>query len=271
MTRRPRAGQSGARKTGLCPAPRSVRRARVLARVAEDGADSRRGAYPRPERRAGSAVAIPLEIVPELRWHLERFAEPGDSGYVFVGPKGGRPRRNNFRVVWAKACQDACISGVHFHDLRHTGNTLAAATGASLRELMERMGRSSPRAALIYQHASKDHDEAIAKAVGRCSRPSGSSEPGGRSHAAGTEAPRRVMTMRYAAKRYGPDLRFLIGAGDGNRTRMTSLEVCRLRSDHTAHLALQGSASDRETPLITVVNGTLMDGDQARAADGPWG
>jgi hypothetical protein len=94
---------------------------------AEDGADARRGACPRPERRAGSAVAIPLEIVPELRWHLERFAEPGDSGYVFVGPKGGRPRRNNFRVVWAKACQDACISGVHFHDLRHTGAFDAAA------------------------------------------------------------------------------------------------------------------------------------------------
>jgi hypothetical protein len=39
---------------------------------AEDGADARRGASPRPERRAGSALAIPLEIVPELRWHLER-------------------------------------------------------------------------------------------------------------------------------------------------------------------------------------------------------
>jgi hypothetical protein len=27
----------------------------------------------------------------------------------------------------------------HFHDLRHAGNTMAAAQGASLRELMERM------------------------------------------------------------------------------------------------------------------------------------
>jgi integrase len=44
---------------------------------------------------------------------------------------------------------------LHFHDLRHTGNTLAAASGASLRELMAHMGHSTPRAALIYQHARR--------------------------------------------------------------------------------------------------------------------
>jgi hypothetical protein len=38
--------------------------------------------------------------------------------------------------------------------------------GASLRELMERMGHSSSRAAMIYQHASRDRDEAIAAAMG---------------------------------------------------------------------------------------------------------
>jgi hypothetical protein len=43
---------------------------------------------------------------------------------------------------------------------------MAAATGASLRELMERMGHSSARAALIYQHATRDRDEAIAEAMG---------------------------------------------------------------------------------------------------------
>ena len=43
---------------------------------------------------------------------------------------------------------------------------MAAATGASLRELMERMGHSSSRAALIYQHATRERDEAIASALG---------------------------------------------------------------------------------------------------------
>jgi integrase len=40
--------------------------------------------------------------------------------------------------------------GLHFHDLRHTGNTLAAAGGASLRDVMDRMGHDSVRAAMMY-------------------------------------------------------------------------------------------------------------------------
>jgi hypothetical protein len=35
-----------------------------------------------------------------------------------------------------------------------------------MRELMERMGHSSPRAALIYQHATREGDQAIAAAMG---------------------------------------------------------------------------------------------------------
>lgn len=54
-----------------------------------------------PKSRAGRrTVAVPREIADELRWHLERFAEPGDDGLVFVGPLGGRLRRSNFRDLW---------------------------------------------------------------------------------------------------------------------------------------------------------------------------
>jgi integrase len=55
----------------------------------------------------------------------------------------------------------------HFHDLRHTGNTLAASAGASTRELMQRMGQSTVRAALIYQHATSERDREIAKRMDR--------------------------------------------------------------------------------------------------------
>jgi integrase len=51
------------------------------------------------------------------------------------------------------------------HDLRHTGATLAAATGASTKELMSRLGHASSDAALRYQHATKDRDAAIAAAL----------------------------------------------------------------------------------------------------------
>jgi hypothetical protein len=55
------------------------------------------------------------------------------------------------------------MEAFHFHDLRHTGNTLAAGTGASTKELMARMGHSSARAALLYQHASVERDVVIAE------------------------------------------------------------------------------------------------------------
>jgi integrase len=121
-----------------------------------------------PKSRAGRrTVAFPKEIVPELKWHLECFAQSGDDGLVFIGPKGGRLRRSNFRDFWNKAREAVGVPQLHFHDLRHTGNTMAAAQGASLRELMERMGHSSPRAALIYLHATRERDEAIAAGMGQ--------------------------------------------------------------------------------------------------------
>lgn len=116
-----------------------------------------------PKSQAGRRrVAFPKEIGPELRWHLERFAQAGDDGLVFIGPKGGRLRRSTFQRTWTKARNALGLPDLHFHDLRHTGNTMAAGQGASLRELMERMGNSSARAALIYLHATQERDEAIA-------------------------------------------------------------------------------------------------------------
>lgn len=121
-----------------------------------------------PKSRAGiRVVSFPEEIEPELAHHLEHFAAPGPAGLVFVGPKGGRLRRSNFRKFWHQARDAVGMPALHFHDLRHTGNTMAAAEGASLRELMERMGHSSPRAALIYLHATRERDRKIARGMGK--------------------------------------------------------------------------------------------------------
>jgi hypothetical protein len=42
---------------------------------------------------------------------------------------------------------------------------LAAVTGATTKELMRRLGHSSPAAALLYQHAADDRDGEIARAL----------------------------------------------------------------------------------------------------------
>jgi integrase len=80
-----------------------------------------------PKSQAGKrTVAFPAEIAPEIRWHLERFVEPGERGFVFVGPKGGKLRRSNFhRSVRGKVREQVGLPDLHIHDLRHTGGTLS--------------------------------------------------------------------------------------------------------------------------------------------------
>lgn len=125
-----------------------------------------------PKSRAGlRTVAFPAKLVPELADHIDRYAERDAHGLVFVGLKGAPLRRTNFRPVWLRACAAANVTGYHFHDLRHTGGTLAAGTGATLKELMARLGHSSSRAAMIYRHATRDRDQAIAKALGQLAQP----------------------------------------------------------------------------------------------------
>jgi integrase len=118
-----------------------------------------------PKSEAGvRSIHLPPHLIPELEHHLATFV-PAVCTYVFPNSKGEPIKRSSFRSVWLLARSKAGMPTIRFHDLRHTGNTLAAATGASTRELMARMGHSSMRAALIYQHATKDRDAAIAAAL----------------------------------------------------------------------------------------------------------
>ncbi|ORT47457.1 site-specific integrase [Frankia sp. KB5] len=122
-----------------------------------------------PKSRAGvRTVSLPAALLPDVKAHLEEYVGDDPASFVFTGPKGAVLRRGNFRslVKWADLVTAIGVPGLHFHDLRHTGNVLAARTpGASLRDLMTRMGQDSSRAALIYQHASTEADTAIADAV----------------------------------------------------------------------------------------------------------
>ncbi|WP_432753347.1 tyrosine-type recombinase/integrase [Streptomyces sp. JL2001] len=119
-----------------------------------------------PKSAAGvRTVAFPASLAESLATHLAVYAELGRTGLVFTGARGGQLRRNNFRRLWLRALKTTGLKDVHFHDLRHTGNTLAATGGATTRELMQRMGHSSVRAALIYQHLVNGRDHAIAAHV----------------------------------------------------------------------------------------------------------
>jgi integrase len=119
-----------------------------------------------PKTAAGKrVVSLPASVIPDLERH--QFVGTADGAWVFRGPKGAVPRKSNWSAYWRRVCANAEVDGLHFHDLRHIGNTLAASTGASTKELMSRIGHSSARAALIYQHATRERDHAIAAGLDR--------------------------------------------------------------------------------------------------------
>ena len=66
---------------------------------------------------------------------------------------------------WPEVVRMIGAAGLHFHDLRHTGNQFAANGGAGLKDLMARMGHDSERAALIYQHEARGADKRITDAI----------------------------------------------------------------------------------------------------------
>ena len=120
-----------------------------------------------PKSEAGKrTVALPPQLVPHLEAHLERWTTDDPDDLLFTDEDGEPLTRRLWNLRWAVARKKAGLEHLHFHDLRHTGNTIAAATGASTKELMARMGHSSARAALIYQHATRDRDVVIAHAIG---------------------------------------------------------------------------------------------------------
>jgi len=122
-----------------------------------------------PKSKAGKrSVSLPTALKIDIDEHLRLYAQPGTDGRLFIGAQGGVPRRRNFNRLWRAAVRAAGVPpelDLHLHDLLHTGGTLSGRGGATLKEIMSRLGHSSPRAAMTYQHATRDRDHAIADAL----------------------------------------------------------------------------------------------------------
>ena len=142
-----------------------------------------------PKTDAGRrVVTLPTLAVTALAEHLDRYAAPDPDGLVFLSARGKHLARSSFRrLVWLPAVRKVGLEGLRVHDLRHTAATLAAATGATTKELMERMGHTSPGVALRYQHVMADRQAALAAALDDLAPDATSAaprEPGG--HVEGT-------------------------------------------------------------------------------------
>lgn len=119
-----------------------------------------------PKSKAGVRdVAIPPHLLHELRTHLRKFVPVDPEALLFPARQGGHMSESTLTTVWYPARHKAGRDDLRWHDLRHTGATLAAALGATVAELKARLGHSTTQAAMTYQHAVKDRDAALAGLV----------------------------------------------------------------------------------------------------------
>jgi len=116
-----------------------------------------------PKTDAGKrTVSIPPHVLPVLEEHMATWAGPDRA---FIG-RDGRPMRGDaVRQAFTRARVKVGMPGFRFHDLRHTGQTLAASAGATIKDLMRRLGHASPAAAHRYLHAVDGRDAEIASAL----------------------------------------------------------------------------------------------------------
>ncbi len=117
---------------------------------------------------AHRTVTIPVTAAQILASHLDTYAKDGPDAFVFTSVKGSPLLNRYFSPSWKRALKEAGLpETTRFHDLRHLAGTSAATAGASLREIMARMGHASPDASLRYLKASQRRDGEIADAIER--------------------------------------------------------------------------------------------------------
>jgi integrase len=126
-------------------------------------------AFRPPKTDAGRrTLVIPDTLVEHLEAHIARFRIVGPDELLFTSPTGGPLDRHNFRMrKWLPALDRVDVPHFRFHDLRHLAGTLSAASGASLKTIMGRLGHSSVAAALVYQHVMQRQDEQLAQHINR--------------------------------------------------------------------------------------------------------
>src|SRR4029078_7981493 len=108
-------------------------------------------------------VAIPPHIIPSIEVHLAKYVGGKRDSLVFSAFENADAHLQPSTLYrhWYKARHKAGRDDLRWHDLRHSGAVLAAATAPSRAELMARLGHSRPQAAMRYQHAASGWDREI--------------------------------------------------------------------------------------------------------------
>lgn len=109
-------------------------------------------------------VTVPPHLRPIITEHLARFTGRTRSALLFPDPQTGSfYAEGRFRGPFFDARESIGQPDLHFHDLRHFGGVMAALTGATTREVMDRLGHTTTTAAMRYQHVAAGRADALAE------------------------------------------------------------------------------------------------------------
>jgi hypothetical protein len=132
-----------------------------------------------PKTAAGvRSAAIPPMVAPGVaEWLAEwdrRRPSADATSLLWTSRDGESPMSDvTLRKAHRRAAAAIGRSSLRVHDLRRTGATLAAQSGATIRELMRRLGHTRPDVAMVYQVADDERDAAVAARMGGLALPPG--------------------------------------------------------------------------------------------------
>jgi integrase len=110
-------------------------------------------------------IVLPKIAAEALENHLVQFVGHDPESLIFTNGQGSLVTSSELSGWFIPARERAGLPTLRWHDLRSTGLTIAASTGASISALMNRAGHSSVRAAMIYQKLTKTDDQKIADSI----------------------------------------------------------------------------------------------------------
>jgi len=122
-----------------------------------------------PKTKAGIRdVTIPPHVRQAVVDHLRQHVGRGPDALLFPDPEtGGHLREWSYRRAFKPIMAGLGYPSFRVYDLRHTGATFAAQSGATTKELMNRIGHTTPAMAMRYQHVADGRDAEIAERISR--------------------------------------------------------------------------------------------------------
>lgn len=132
-----------------------------------------------PKTAAGvrSAAIPPVVAHGVAEWLAEwdhRHPSADATSLLWTSRDGESPMSDvTLRKAHRRAAAAIGRPSLRVHDLRRTGATLAAQSGATIRELMRRLGHTRPDVAMVYQVADDERDAAVAARMGGLALPPG--------------------------------------------------------------------------------------------------